>query len=431
MFADTAEVMIVAGKGGRGVVSFRHEKYVDKGGPDGGDGGKGGDIIFVADNNVNTLASFRFKPELRAGDGEAGGKRRKHGADGADKLVKVPVGTAVYRDGHLVAELTTSGQRRVVAFGGAGGFGNAHFKSSTRQTPRVAEVGERGDSFPAKLELKLVADVGLVGFPNAGKSTFLSVVSNARPEIANYAFTTLTPNLGVADIDGRSLLIADIPGIIEGASQGKGLGLEFLRHIERTSVILHMIDVATEDVVESYRVIRRELAQHSAALVTKPEVIALTKIDTVPESTVKQQLEHLRRVAKSPIYPISAPAHLGILELLRRLAEMVEQQKAKQAPIDKADVSSRVEIKLDSRQLATSWWVSRRDDGSYLVTGEKIERFAERTDFASEFSINRLRDILAKLNIVAELVKQGATGESVIEIAGHRFPLQEQWDDVS
>ncbi len=431
MFADTAEVMIVAGKGGRGVVSFRHEKYVDKGGPDGGDGGKGGDVIFIADNNVNTLASFRFKPELRAGDGEAGGKRRKHGADGVDKLVKVPVGTAVYRDGRLVAELTTSGQRRAVAFGGAGGFGNAHFKSSTRQTPRVAEVGEKGDSFPAKLELKLVADVGLVGFPNAGKSTFLSVVSNARPEIANYAFTTLTPNLGVADIDGRSLLIADIPGIIEGASRGKGLGLEFLRHIERTSVILHMIDVATEDVVESYRVIRRELAQHSAALVTKPEVIALTKIDTVSESTVKQQLEHLRRVAKSPIYPISAPAHLGILELLRRLAEMVEQQKAKQAPIDKADVSSRVEIKLDSRQLATSWWVSRRDDGSYLVTGEKIERFAERTDFASEFSINRLRDILAKLNIVAELVKQGATGESVIEIAGHRFPLQEQWDDVS
>lgn len=431
MFADTAEVMIVAGKGGRGAVSFRHEKYVDKGGPDGGDGGKGGDVIFVADNNVNTLASFRFKPELRAGDGEAGGKRRKHGADGVDKLVKVPVGTAVYRDGHLVAELTTGGQRRVVALGGAGGFGNAHFKSSTRQTPRVAEVGEKGDSFPAKLELKLVADVGLVGFPNAGKSTFLSVVSNARPEIANYAFTTLTPNLGVADIDGRSLLIADIPGIIEGASRGKGLGLEFLRHIERTSVILHMIDVATEDVVESYQVIRRELTQHSAALVTKPEVIALTKIDTVPESTVKQQLEHLRRVTKSPIYPISAPAHLGILGLLRHLAEMVEQQKAKQAPIDQADVSSRVEIKLDSRQLATSWWVSRRDDGSYLVTGEKIERFAERTDFASEFSVNRLRDILAKLNIVAELVKQGATGESVIEIAGHRFPLQEQWDDVS
>lgn len=431
MFADTAEVMIVAGKGGRGVVSFRHEKYVDKGGPDGGDGGKGGDVIFVADNNVNTLASFRFKPELRAGDGEAGGKRRKHGADGVDKLVKVPVGTAVYRDGHLVAELTTSGQRRAVAFGGAGGFGNAHFKSSTRQTPRVAEVGEKGDSFPAKLELKLVADVGLVGFPNAGKSTFLSVVSNARPEIANYAFTTLTPNLGVADIDGRSLLIADIPGIIEGASRGKGLGLEFLRHIERTSVVLHMIDVATEDVGESYRVIRRELAQHSAALVAKPEVIALTKIDAVPESAVKQQLECLHRVTKSPIYPIAAPAHSGTLELLRRLAEVVKQQKAKQAPIDKADVSSRVEIKLDSRQLATSWWVSRRDDGSYLVTGEKIERFAERTDFNSEFSINRLRDILAKLNIVAELVKQGATGESVIEIAGHRFPLREQWDDVS
>lgn len=422
---------MAAGDGGNGAVSFRHEKYVDKGGPDGGDGGRGGDVVFVADNNVNTLADFRFKPELRAGDGGPGGKQKKHGADGEDKLVKVPVGTVVYRDGVMLTELIESGQRSVVASGGAGGFGNFHFKSSVRQTPRVAELGEKGEKFVAQLELKMVADVGLVGFPNAGKSTFLSVVSNARPEIANYAFTTLRPNLGVADIDGESILIADIPGLIEGASQGKGLGDDFLRHVERTSVILHMIDSMSSDVADDYQKIRRELAAYSADLAAKPEVIALTKIDMIDDEIVAMQIDELRKVSDSPIYAISSSAHRGTKELLRKLVAVVNDEKARLAEQVKVvdDDTGRPTIKLSQEQVDNTWWVSKNDDGSYLVTGAKIERFARRTDFANEFGVNRLRDILGKLGVTSELTKQGATGESIIEIAGHRFTLVEQWDD--
>lgn len=431
MFADTAEVFIVAGDGGNGAVSFRHEKYVDKGGPDGGDGGRGGDVIFVADNNVNTLADFRFKPELRAGDGGPGGKQKKHGADGADKLVKVPVGTVVYRDGQMLTELIESGQRAIVARGGAGGYGNFHFKSSVRQTPRVAELGEKGDKFTAQLELKMVADVGLVGFPNAGKSTFLSVVSNARPEIANYAFTTLRPNLGVADIDGESILVADIPGLIEGASQGKGLGDDFLRHVERTSVILHMIDVMSNDVADDYRKIRHELEEYSADLAAKPEVIALTKTDTVDDEIVAMQTEALREVTDNPVYAISSSAHRGTKELLRHLAKIVAAERERRHNEQAAEVvaSDKPVIELSDKQLDDTWWASRRDDGVYVVTGTKIERFARRTDFDNEFGVNRLRDIMTKLGITSELAKQGATGESIIEIAGHQFTLVEQWDD--
>lgn len=431
MFADTAEVFVVAGDGGNGAVSFRHEKYVDKGGPDGGDGGRGGDVVFVADNNVNTLADFRFKPELRAQNGGVGGKQKMHGADGADKLVKVPAGTVVYNNGELVAELVEIGQKVIVAKGGDGGFGNFHFKSSTRQTPQVAELGEKGDKFVAQLELKMVADVGLVGFPNAGKSTFLSVVSNARPEIANYAFTTLRPNLGVADVDGESILIADIPGLIEGASQGKGLGDDFLRHVERTSVILHMIDSLSNDVAGDYQKIRHELAEYDDKLAAKPEIVALTKADTVDEEIIQMQMNELRKATNNPIFAISSSAHQGTKELLRALAKIVLAERAKRAA-ERAEVEKQEEktvIGLTDEQVKNTWWVSKQDDGSYLVTGPKIERFARRTDFDNEFGVNRLRDILVKLGISGELVKQGATGESLIEIAGHRFTLLEQWDD--
>lgn len=243
MFVDTAKIFVQAGRGGNGAVSFRRELYIEKGGPDGGDGGKGGNVVFRATKDLNTLLNFRYKPEIKAKNGENGSKRNKTGKSGEDLIVKVPVGTLVKRDGEILADLKFDGEEAIVARGGDGGFGNAHFKSSVRQTPRVAELGEAGETFEADLELKLLADVGLVGFPNAGKSTFLSVVSNARPEIANYAFTTLTPNLGVAEIDGFNLLIADIPGLIEGASEGKGLGDAFLRHVERTSVLLHLIDI--------------------------------------------------------------------------------------------------------------------------------------------------------------------------------------------
>src|ERR1700757_5284771 len=297
MFVDTATVTIQAGKGGDGAVSFRHEIYVDKGGPDGGDGGKGGDVIFEATENLNTLLDFRYQPELKAQPGGKGSKVKRHGKSGDDLIVKVPMGTIVRRDGKAITDLTENGQRAVVAHGGDGGFGNAHFKSSVRQTPRMAERGEMGEAYEAELELKLLGDVGLVGLPNAGKSTFLSVVTNARPEIANYAFTTLTPNLGVATVDETDLLIADIPGLIEGAAEGKGLGDQFLRHVERTAVLLHLIDAYSNDVAADYQTIRDELKKYSDDLASRPEVIALTKTEGLDADIIAMQTDELQKVA--------------------------------------------------------------------------------------------------------------------------------------
>lgn len=432
MFVDNAVVHVSAGRGGDGRVSFRTEKYVDKGGPDGGDGGRGGDVIFVADDNTSTLVDFRIKQEIKAENGEAGSMRRRHGKNGADRIVKVPVGTTIYRDGVELADLVASGQKVVVARGGDGGFGNAHFKSSTRQAPRVAELGEKGDSFEAKLELKLIADVGLVGFPNAGKSTFLSVVSNARPEIADYAFTTLTPNLGVADIDDTSLLIADIPGLIEGASEGKGLGDAFLKHIERTAVILHLIDSYSDEPDKSYITIRRELENYSSMLTELPEVIVLSKSDGLDEELVASQIAAVKLVAPKDavIMSMSATAHQGIKEVLRALARKVADVRAAQAAaaLEAADpVVDEERITLSDRQLEDKWHV-RVEEGAYIVTGPKIEKFAARTDYGNVHSVNRLRDIAKKMGIMHELRRQGADPEDIVifgEAGEYRMNIQE------
>ncbi|HUC86835.1 MAG TPA: GTPase ObgE, partial [Candidatus Saccharimonadales bacterium] len=271
MFADKIEIRVIAGRGGDGRLSFRHEKYRPRGGPDGGDGGRGGSVVLRADHNLNTLSAFRRRSRIAAPGGESGGGDRRHGRNGEDVLVAVPEGTQVFVGENLVVDLVSSGQEAVVARGGRGGFGNAHFTSSVRQAPRAIELGEPGEEKQLTLELKLVADVGLVGLPNAGKSTLLSVISNAKPEIGDYPFTTLTPNLGVVDFEGQGFLVADIPGLIEGASQGKGLGDEFLRHIERTAVLLHLIDAYSDDVVRDYTLIHNELKSYSPALLQKPQ----------------------------------------------------------------------------------------------------------------------------------------------------------------
>lgn len=433
MFVDSAIVSVIAGRGGDGKVNFRTEKYVEKGGPDGGDGGRGGNVIFVADQNVNTLVDFRIKQELKAEPGQGGDMRRRHGRNGANKIIRVPCGTMIYKEDILLADLVSHGQEAVIAKGGDGGFGNAHFKSSTRQAPRVAELGEKGEQFEARLELKLLADVGLVGFPNAGKSTFLSVVSNARPEIADYAFTTLTPNLGVADIDDTSLLIADIPGLIEGASEGKGLGDAFLKHIERTAVLLHLVDGYTEDPAAAYKTIRKELEAYSPKLAELPELVVLSKTDGLDEEIIADQLKQLQAVLpkKSSARALSSLAQRGVKEILRELAKKVKAVRKEQAEAEAAEAeeSTGLEtISLTSTEKDDAWQV-RLEEGVYVVTGAKIEKFAARTDYVNVHSVNRLRDIMRKLGINHQLSRQGAKGDDIIvfgEDGEYRMTLEEQ-----
>ncbi len=518
MFVDVAKVSLKAGKGGNGAVSFRHEIYIPKGGPDGGDGGKGGDIVFKADKDTDTLIDFRFTPIITAPDGKNGAGQRAAGRSGEDLIVKVPIGTSVYRvknnsgqfasieqtrekseedsrDEHeteisaqsrlsdddfsrraveseqtesnysrvLLADLTVDGQTAIIAHGGDGGFGNAHFKSSTRQAPLIAEVGEPGEEFEAELELKSMADVGLVGLPNAGKSTFLSVVSNATPEIADYPFTTITPNLGVATIDDKDLLIADIPGLIEGAAEGKGLGHDFLRHVDRTAVLLHLIDVYNDDAGESYQTIRKELEKYSD-LKNRPEIVALTKCEGVDEEIIKMQMASILSKSKdAKVFAISSQAHQGITELLRELKSVYSESRQNNAkhgvpqneeyPHSRSifDDGSNTErpspvttgarersendgysrsgiptISLNDNVLKNTWKVEKKDD-VFIVTGEKIEKFARRTDLDNYASLNRLRDIMKRYGIQAELTSQGAEPDSIIEIAGKRFTLVEDW----
>ncbi len=430
MFVDTATVTIQAGKGGDGAVSFRHEIYVDKGGPDGGDGGKGGDVIFVATEQLNTLLNFRYQPRLVAESGKNGDKRKKAGRSGKPLYVKVPVGTIVRKSGQVIADLTHHEQEVVVAKGGDGGFGNAHFKSSTRQTPRMAELGEPGDTFEAELELRLLADVGLVGFPNAGKSTFLSVVSNARPEIADYAFTTLTPNLGVADIDDGSLLIADIPGLIEGASEGRGLGDAFLRHVQRTAVLLHLVDAYDDDVAGKYLTIRRELTKYNPELAKRPEVVALTKCEGLDSELIAMQKDAITQAASkgTAIFAMSSTAHIGLTEVLRELRQKVVEARANEEALTEELDDDTPTITLSADALSKHWEVAfDAEENIYRVSGEKIEKFARRTNYDNFESLNRLRDIMHRMGISHELSRQGATGESMVQVGDSiPFTLVEQ-----
>lgn len=416
MFVDKVAVTIQAGNGGDGRLSFRHEKFIDRGGPDGGDGGHGGSVILEASRNQNTLASFRFQKLLKAPDGQPGDKQKKHGANGKDYNVAVPVGTVVLsQDGEVLADLTEDGQKVVIAEGGRGGFGNAHFISSTRQAPRIAEKGESGEELEATLELKMIADVGLVGLPNAGKSTFLAAVSHAKPEIANYPFTTLTPNLGVVSLDDdNSLLIADIPGIIEGASDGKGLGVEFLRHIERTNVLFHLVDAYDNEVTESYTTIQNELKTYSVDLSKRPQIVVLTKIDGLDEDMVEDKLTELRTVVpkSTQIFAISAPSKKGVKELLYAANAIVIKERAKAAR------RAAKELPIIRLEKDDSWRIEKNDH-EFVVYGQKIERFAARTDFTNSHATARLRDILKKLGIMKELLKQGIEPGDKITINGY------------
>lgn len=403
MFIDKALVHIKAGDGGNGIVSFRRERYVDKGGPNGGDGGNGGHVILRASRNQNTLASFRFQKELAAEPGKPGQDSDKHGRNGETLIVEVPVGTIVYdKTGTTpLADLHTDQQEVTIARGGKGGFGNAHFTSSTRQAPKFAEKGEPGEEFEAQLELKMIADVGLVGLPNAGKSTFLASLSNARPEIADYPFTTLVPNLGIVPVTkDASLLVADIPGLIEGASEGKGLGVEFLRHIERTKVLVHLIDAWSNDVVASYNTIMQELKAYKIDLTTKPQIVVLTKVDGLDQDIVNDELKQLKKVVPkdAALFSISAISKINTQALLYQVLKVVTELKASE-PVDTLPVIGII-------QDDSAWKVTKVDDG-YKVVGRKIERFAVRAHADTEEGQRRLRDIMKKMGIMHYLDKQG------------------------
>lgn len=419
-FVDSVKILVTAGAGGDGKLSFRREKYISKGGPDGGDGGHGGNVVFIGSRNQDTLAKFRFTKELSAEPGQPGGPNNRHGKNGKPLEIAVPVGTLILNDEHeVLADIKADMQTAIIARGGQGGFGNAHFVSSRRQAPNFAEKGEPGDELSLQLELKMIADVGLVGMPNAGKSTLLSRVSNARPEIANYPFTTLKPNLGMVPIgDDTNLLFADIPGLIEGASDGKGLGHDFLKHVERTKVLVHIIDAYNEDVATTYKTIRGELQAYSQALSERPEVIALSKVEGLDEDIIQDHIASLQSVAgtTATIYPISAQSGIGVQDLLfavnRVLAAHVSEQESQQAA-DEAAVPTYTLTDKDDRA-----WTVRKEGDIFVIRGNKIEKFARRTNFENTESMKRLRDIMRKMGIMHALKRQGLGDGDTIRI-GH------------
>ncbi len=406
-FIDQAEVTVLAGKGGDGRISFHKEKFISKGGPDGGDGGNGGDVILKASFNQNSLAAYRYSKYLAAKPGQPGSTNNKHGKSGDSLIVAVPVGTEVIDDqGIVIADLTANEQAIVIAKGGKGGFGNAHFVSSKRQAPNFADKGEPGEEKKIKFELKMLADIGLVGLPNAGKSTLLKVISNAKPKVADYPFTTLQPSVGVVDIDkSTSLLFADIPGLIEGAAEGKGLGHDFLRHIERTSVIVHLIDAYSDDPVLAYLTVRKELEAYKKELIKRPEVIAITKCEGLDQDMTNDIVANLRKVVKpktTPILAISAFSKSGIDDLIRTVQKAKHQLSLKKAKKTKPEL---YEYRLESDERA--WKIEQQAKGVYIITGDQINRFALRTDFKNDQAVARLLDILKKRGVMHALIRKG------------------------
>ena len=423
MFADRAQIYIKSGKGGDGHVSFRRELYVPNGGPDGGDGGRGGDIIFEADKGLNTLYEFRHNRNYKAQPGEDGGKKNKHGKNGEDLIIKVPEGTVIreVETGKVVADMSGDNQRVTVLNGGRGGKGNQHYATPTMQAPKYAQPGQQAMELNVILELKVIADVGLVGFPNVGKSTLLSRVTNAQPKIANYHFTTLNPNLGVVDLPGgKGFVIADIPGLIEGASEGVGLGHEFLRHIERTKVIIHMVDAASvegRDPIADIKAINAELEAYNPDLLNRPQVIAANKIDALyGESNtiiddIKKEFE-----PEIKVYPISAVSGKGLKELLYHVREMLDEFD---------DAPTVFEQEYDPKQFFDNvedpYTVEKIKDGLYSIEGPRIERMLGYTNLESEKGFVFFQNFMKENGILDELEALGITDGDTVKIYGHEF----------
>ena len=425
MFADSAKIFIKSGKGGDGHVSFRRELYGANGGPDGGDGGRGGDIIFEVEDGLNTLTDFRHVRKYIAESGEEGGKRRCHGADGKDLVIKVPEGTVIkeFESGKVIADMSGENRRETILKGGKGGLGNMHFATATMQVPKYAQPGQPAQELWVLLELKVIADVGLVGFPNVGKSTLLSRVSNARPKIANYHFTTLNPHLGVVDLgDGAGFVMADIPGLIEGASEGVGLGHSFLKHIERTKVLIHVVDAAStegRDPVEDIRTINQELAAYNPELLTRPQVIAANKIDSIfSDGDTESPVERLRREFEPEgirVFPISAVSGEGVKDLLYYVHSQLQNLDTKPVIFEKEyDISMKAAENLP-------YSVEKAEDGVYVVEGPKIEKMLGYTNLDSEKGFEFFQKFLKSTGILEDLEKAGIQEGDTVRMYGLEF----------
>lgn len=422
MFADRARIFIRAGKGGDGHVSFRREKYVPDGGPDGGDGGKGGDVIFVVDEGMNTLTNYRHVTKYRAEDGEQGGKKNCHGSNGADIILKVPPGTVIKdsESGKVILDMAYKKEPVVLLSGGRGGKGNRHYVTSTMQAPKYAQPGQPAKEMYVDLELKCIADVGLVGFPSVGKSTFLSRVTNARPKIAAYHFTTLSPNLGVVDLgDKNGFIIADIPGIIEGASDGIGLGLEFLRHIERTKVIIHIVDAAStegRDPINDIHIINDELKKYNKNIEDRPQVIAANKIDVLDdlgyETVIEMLKEEFEEKEGIKVFPISAVSGKGIKELLWYVNDLV-----KQAPKQIVEFEPEIDLSMqDDPELPFEVKKAEDEEGVFIVEGPRIERMLGYTNLDSEKGFDFFQKFLKDNGILKQLEDLGINEGDTVRI---------------
>ncbi|MBP5668832.1 MAG: GTPase ObgE [Lachnospiraceae bacterium] len=426
MFVDRARIIVRSGKGGDGHVSFRREKFVPDGGPDGGDGGTGGDVIFQVDKGLNTLIDFRHVRKYKAGDGEEGGKKNCRGKDGGDVIIKVPEGTVIKEanSDKVIIDMSGDNQRVVLLKGGRGGNGNQHYATPTMQAPKYAQPGQPAQELELTLELKVIADVGLVGFPNVGKSTLLSRVTNARPKIANYHFTTLSPNLGVVDLEGaKGFVIADIPGLIEGASEGVGLGYEFLRHIERTKVIIHVVDAAgTEgrDPIADIYAINKELETYNPGIAERPQVIAANKMDAIYEEDADEVLKGLREEFEPKgikVFPISAVSGQGLSELLYEVSKMLEQVGEDRTVFEREYFPEKLS------ELASEPYTVTYDpeEAEYVVEGPRIEKMLGYTNLDSEKGFQFFQKFLKENGILDELEKLGIKDGDTVRLYGLSF----------
>lgn len=426
MFADRAKIIVKSGKGGDGHVSFRREKYVPDGGPDGGDGGHGGSVIFVVDEGLNTLVDFRHIRKYAAGNGEEGGKKNCRGKNGDDIYIKVPEGTVIKEEnsGKVIVDMSGDCREYTILKGGRGGNGNQHYATSTMQAPKYAQPGQPSRELNLLLELKCIADVGLVGFPNVGKSTLLSRVSNAKPKIANYHFTTLNPNLGVVDLDGsHGFVIADIPGLIEGASEGVGLGHEFLRHIERTRVLVHLVDaVGSEgrDPIEDIVAINKELEAYSEEVAKRPQIIAANKLDLVSDEEAEEFVAKIKKAFEKEgieVYPISAATGKGVKELLYAVDKLLSTMP-RETVVFEQEFSPEDELLLDDEPYTVTY---DEEEDEYVIEGPKIEKMLGYTNLESEKGFAFFQRFLKETGILEELEALGIEEGNTVRMYGHSF----------